>query len=94
MTRSILISKYNDLSKIIDVTKKNKIIKIIPSPHHYYDLKKNRMMKDSKSDHYSILDIYSTNDNKPIIVKQKQSGFIALKIPYIESIPLFKDVNY
>lgn len=85
------MSKYNDLSKIIDVMNKNKIVKIIPSPHHYYDSKRGKIMKNPKVENYSILNLRFTNNNnnKPIIVKEKKSGFIALKIPYIELIPLY-----
>ena len=43
--RQLLMSRYNDLSKIIDARNDNKIPKIIPSPHHYYDPTRDKFIK-------------------------------------------------
>ena len=90
--RQLLMSKYNDLSKIIDARNDNKITKIIPSPHHYYDPARDKFIRDETRGviNYSILGLNSINENKPTLIKLK-SGVIALKIPYIQLFRLFKD---
>ena len=49
--KTILVSKYNDLSKIYkiklneiyNIKKENKVYRIIPSPNQYYNYKRDRM---------------------------------------------------
>ena len=87
--KQIFYSKYNDLSKIYDM-KTKMLIKIIPSPIHYFDCKENKIGKIPVNllNKYSILGINKNNNNtnnRATLIKLK-SGFIALKIPYMNII--------
>ena len=99
--KQLLMSKYNDLGKIIDATDNNKVTKIIPSPHYYYEPRRNefiQIVNDKIAIKYSILGLNNDDDNnninndnaKPILIKLK-TGDIALKIPYVELLKLFKE---
>ena len=100
-TKSIVISRYNDLSKIYDI-KTNALYKIIPSPNYYYNFKQNCFVEiiDKKTKKnilkydYSILGFdYNNNKNNkniPSLIKQK-TGYIVLKIPYLKLIKLYKE---
>ena len=85
---NILYSKYNDLSKIYDLNS-NKLILTIPSPNHYFDCEKKRIIHPIyQYSKYSILGLNDNNDddNKSHLIKLN-SGIIALKIPFMK---LFK----
>lgn len=95
----ILISNYNDLSKLYNI-KDNKLYKVIPSPNHFYSTKRNRLYKvlNNKNkqkiliDNYSILGFNnsSSDDNVARLIKFK-SGRIVLKIPYLKLIKLYME---
>ena len=92
------MSEHDDLSKIMDAMDNNKVTKIIPSPYHYYDPARNKFMKIISDNQardvvdYSLLGLKSNDYGgiKPALIKLK-SGVVALKIPYIELLRLFKE---
>ena len=93
----LLVSKSNDLSKIFNAMYYNKLTKVIPSPHHYYDPQTDEFKKilTEREVTYSILRVCNNNkknNNNATTAKlvKLRSGFIALKIPYLKLIRLFK----
>ena len=101
--KRILFSKYNNLSEIYDMKTKIKV-KDIPSANYYYNSNKKVIeriinIKDTGpilSKNYSILGIKNNNNNnnnnnnKATLIKFK-SGIIALKIPYLKLIKLYRE---
>ena len=97
--QKILFSKYNDLSKIYDL-KSNKWMKTIPSPSYYYDSKRKVFEEIININDtgpilikkYSVLGFNDKdNNNEKAALVKFQSGFIALKIPYLKLFKLYKD---
>ena len=98
MTKTILFSKYNDLSEIYN--HENKLININQSPNQYYNAYYNtfrpvidKQLKQNLLDNYSILGLDNNNNNNDDVARliKFKSGFIALKIPYLKLITLYKD---
>ena len=97
--KNIYMSKYNDLSKIYDISN-NKLFKTIPIPNSYYNSKYNKLMsivylRTVKS--YSLLglnydNIHDDLNKKSTLIKLR-SGVIALRIPYTKLFKLYNDDN-
>ena len=92
--KTLKFSKYNNLSEIYKFPNNKKVIKKIPSPNLYYNAKYDIFRpiihkNDGKFTNYSVLGL-DNNNNKARLIKF-ETGVIALKIPYLKLITLYKE---
>ena len=96
-SKTLKFSKYNNLSEIYNFHNDENVIKKIPSPELYYNAKYDVFRpiihkRDGEFTNYSVLGLVNNiNDNNKAMLIKFETGIVALRIPYLKLITLFKE---